>query len=275
MTNLPRFFLALAYLSAVASASAGDKQPPMSTAPAPKPVREMTTDRPDQTEGAFTVPKGWWQFETGLASYTRQLDTDNRVDGWVLGEINAKYGLTDSVDLQLLWQAYANEKDHGDPGSFSEGTTDLYVRLKWNLVGNDGGPFALALIPNVKVPTATHDMGNGIWEGGLAIATEIDLGGGFTLGNTLSFNVNADANEDMYVRPVATAVLGYGITEKLSTYVEVFSTWARDTDRYWQVSFDAGFGYAITDNVIADIGVNWFVEGGEALNPFVGLSWRF
>jgi len=27
--------------------------------------------------------------------------------------------------------------------------------------------------------------------------------------------------------------------------------------------------------MIFDVGVNWFFRGDEAINPFVGLSWRF
>ena len=78
-------------------------------------VRAMSTDRPDQTEGAYTVPKGMYQFEFGLLSYARRLDTDNRSETFTWGEVNAKYGLTHDIDLQLIWQPYIQQRDQGNP----------------------------------------------------------------------------------------------------------------------------------------------------------------
>jgi opacity protein-like surface antigen len=246
----------------------------------PATVREMSTDRPDQTEGAFTVPKGMFQFEFGFLNYSRRLDTDHRTENFTWGEVNAKYGLTNDLDFQLLWQPWTEQRfkgnpDQGEDGYFREGVNDLNVRLKWNLIGNDSGPFALALLPSIKVPTAKHRIGNDLWEGGLAIATEIDLGGGWSLGNTITGYVAGDSDDTLYFRPSATAVLGYDITEKLSCFVEIFAANQMDTERFWQTSLDAGIGYAITENMIFDAGAFWFFRGDEAINPFVGLSVRF
>ncbi|MFN7344110.1 MAG: transporter [bacterium] len=255
-------------------------QPAQFNTATPATVREMSTDRPDQTEGAFTVPKGMYQFEFGFFNYSRRLDTDHRNETFIFGEVNAKYGLTNDIDFQLLWQPWTEQRfkgnpDQGEDGFHREGVSDLNVRLKWNLIGNDSGPFALALLPSVKVPTAKHKIGNDLWEGGLAIATEIDLGGGFTLGNTITGYVAGDSDDTLYFRPSATAVLGYDITDKFSCFVEIFASSNMDTERYWQTSLDAGIGYAITENMIFDAGAFWFFRGEEAINPFVGLSVRF
>jgi hypothetical protein len=239
-----------------------------------QPVRDMSTDRPDQTEGAFTVPKGMFQFEAGLFNHSRRLDTDDRVESTIWGEVNAKYGLTDHVDVQLLWQPWAEMRDAG-AGTYREGINDLTARLKWNVIGNDGGSFAMSLLPFVKIPIAKHRIGNDMWEGGLAINTEIDLGGGFTLGNSLFGTIVADADDTLYFRPAMTAVLGYDITERFSCFLEIFAASQVDTERYWQTSLDAGIGYAITEDLVFDAGVFWFFRGDEAINPFVGLSWRF
>ncbi len=273
-----RLILALACTGLASASLAAD---PASYGTKATEVRDLTTDRPDQTEGAFTVPKGWFQFETGFANYSRRLDTDHRNETWIWGEVNAKYGITNDVDFQLLWQAYStmrhkgNSEDADYMGSYKEGVADLVVRLKYNVVGNDGGPFAMSLLPFVKIPTAKHKIGNDMWEGGLAVNTEVDLGSGFTLGNSLIGNVSADSDDTLYFRPVATCVLGYGITDRLSCYAEVYTSWQVDSERYWQTSFDAGLGYALTDDMIFDVGANWFFRGDEAINPFVGLSWRF
>ena len=243
-------------------------------------VRPMATDRPDQTDGVYTVPKGMFQFETGLFNYSRRLDTDYRNEAFIWGEVNAKYGLTDSIDLQLIWQAWAENRYRGDPGNgepgyYREGVNDLVARVKFNLFGNDGGSWAMSVVPFVKIPTAKHKIGNDMWEGGVSINSEIDLGGGFTLGNTLYSQILADNDDTLHFSPTVTAVLGYEVTDSFVVYGEIYGQNRVDTERYWQTSFDAGFMYSITPNVIFDAGANWFFRGDEAINPFVGLSWRF
>ena len=115
-----RTFLALAPFTFVDSVAAAD-------------VRAMSTDRPDQTEGAYTVPKGMYQFEFGLFNYARRLDTDNRSETFTWGEVNAKYGLTHDIDLQLIWQPYIQQRDRGnpaDPGFYREGVADRQVNAE-------------------------------------------------------------------------------------------------------------------------------------------------
>ncbi len=241
-------------------------------------VRPLSTDRPDQTEGAFTVPKGWFQVESGLLSFSQRLDTDETSESFTWGEMNVKYGLTDNTDLQFIWQPYIQNRQLGAPGednTHQAGVSDLLLRLKHNIIGNDGGPFAMSLMPFVKIPTATHRIGNDMWEGGLLINTQVDLGGGFTLGNTVSNSMAVDEDDEHYFRPGITASLGYGLTDRLGMYTEIFSAWQYDTERYWQTSFDMGFTYLVNANLQLDIGMNWFFRGDEAINPFVGVSWRF
>lgn len=241
-------------------------------------VREMSTDRPDQTEGAFTVPQGWFQVEMGLLTYSQRLDTDFRDDSYAWGEINFKYGLTHDIDLQMIWVPYTQAWQDGGPegdNASQEGTGDLVARVKWNLVGNDGGPFAMSVLPYVKIPTATHRIGNDMWEGGLYLNTEVDLGGGFTLGNSLFGSLAVDDDDEHYFRPGFTAVLGYDLTEKLAVYTEFFTSYQYDAERYWQTSLDAGVTYALTDNLMLDLSVFWFFRGDESIQALVGMSWRF
>jgi hypothetical protein len=53
-------------------------------------------------------------------------------------------------------------------------------RLKWNIWGNDGGATALAVIPYVKVPTASTGIGNPLVEGGALLTLGINLPYDFT-----------------------------------------------------------------------------------------------
>ncbi len=133
----------------------------------------------------------------------------------------------------------------------------------------------MSVVPFMKIPTAKHKIGNELWEGGMPINSEIDFGGGFTLGNTIYSQILGDSDDTLHFSPTATAVLGYEVTDSLTVYGEIYAQNKVDSEGYWQTSFDAGFMYSITPNVIFDAAANWFLRGEEAFNPFVVFSWRF
>ena len=58
-------------------------------------MRPLATDRPDRTESPYTVDPGHFQFEIDLFNQVRDASTTESL----VGGINAKAGLTDSIDL--------------------------------------------------------------------------------------------------------------------------------------------------------------------------------
>lgn len=238
-------------------------------------VRPLSTDRPDQTEGAYTVPKGWFQIESGLFSHSSRLNTEERTEITNYAEVNLKYGLRDDLDLQAIWVPHVRHRHKDAAGEVineAGGHGDLFIRAKWNLVGNDDGAYALALMPWVKAPVATPTLGNDMWEYGLGINQALELGGGFSIGSSVFLNQAVNIDNDHYFEPTASAVLGWAATERLGLYVEIFSAWRMDEERYWQTSLDGGVTYLLTENFQLDAGVNWFFRGEDSVNPFVGFS---
>ncbi len=73
-------------------------------------MREMTTDRPDTTEVPFTVDAGHVQTESTLFGYTRtRPDIDGAVsDAFDFAYTNVRIGLTNDVELSLIWQPYGH-----------------------------------------------------------------------------------------------------------------------------------------------------------------------
>lgn len=150
---------------------------------------------------------------TGLFNYSRWTDTHHRKETFIWGEVNAKYGLPNNIEVQLIWQPWTESRfkgrpDVGEDGYACEGVNDLVARVKFNLFGNDGGLWVMSVVPFVKIPTANHKIGNDLWEGGMSINSEIDLGGGFTLGNTISAQILGDSDDTLHFSPTTTAVLG-------------------------------------------------------------------
>ena len=121
-------------------------------------LRELETDRPDQTESPITVDAGRFQIEADLISYTDTERNGVRRQDLSAPVLNLKAGLLNNVDLQLVLSPYnhARVTDQTTTPAQTEtvsGFGDTQVRLKVNLWGNDGGSTALAIMPYIQLPT--------------------------------------------------------------------------------------------------------------------------
>jgi hypothetical protein len=84
-------------------------------------------------------------------------------DSYLFNQANLKVGLTHSIALQVVVQNFVFSKELSDEdGSIrrSHGFGDLTVRIKQNLLGNDKGSFAIAVLPYVKFPPRTQKRGS-------------------------------------------------------------------------------------------------------------------
>jgi hypothetical protein len=271
----------VAYAQSPAAPAPPDKSGHHLFKPTPREaLRELSTDRPDQTESPYTVDAGHVQVEMDLANFTYDRHNPERVDlrveRWSLGAVNFKIGLLNNVDFQVLVQPF-NTVRFSDSDTRLEGLGDVTLRTKINLWGNDGGTTALALMPFVKIPSARHGLGNGALEGGLIIPLAVDLGRGWRMG--LMTEVDVLENHDghgHHAEWVNSITFSRGLTDRLSVYLEFFSVISAERHAPWIGTFDTGLTYAISDDIQLDCGVNLgLTRAADDLNPFVGLSWRF
>lgn len=232
-------------------------------------MREMSTDRPDTTESAYTVDAGHFQLEATLFGFAK----DHGVEGYTIAESNFKLGLTNSTDLQLVVPFYEHVRgDDIDEG----GIGDLQVRWKWNLLGNDQGDTALAVMPFIKAPTASHDLGNDKVEGGIIVPLATTLNDTFSLGFMVEVDwVHDDVRDGYEVDFVNSIVLGIGLTERWGSFVEFVSVATTRAEASWEGYAKAGVTFAISDDFVLDagaaVGVN---DAAEDFGTFVGFSWR-
>lgn len=247
-------------------------------------MREMSTDRPDKTESAYTVDAGHFQVEMDLVSYARDVDRSGggniRTEDWSVAAMNLKVGLLNCVDLQTIVESYRQvevlDRSTG-ARTRNSGVGDVTSRLKVNLWGNDGGTTALAVMPFVKYPTSHGQLGNGSVEGGLILPLAVGLPGGFGLGVMTEFDWERNQGAgDRHVQFVNTATIGHSLVGKLGGYVEFFSSVGTESGTDWIGTVDLGFTYEFTDNFRLDAGINFGVtRSADDFNPFVGASWRF
>jgi hypothetical protein len=245
-------------------------------------LRELNTDRPDLTESPYTVDAGWGQLEMDLFAYTHDHDKSGGADvtasALSFANINLKFGLTSSIDLQTVIESYTRAKvaDHisGAHATIS-GFGDVTSRLKINLWGNDGGETAFGLMPFVKWPTNQHGLGNNSVEGGLILPLAVKLPGGWDMGTMTEFDVVRNESDDGYALDwVNSVTFDHDIVGNLGGYVELaYTTVTHGSDLAY---FDCGLTYGVNRHVQLDAGISLgLTRATEDYTVFSGVSIRF
>ncbi|MGI8889721.1 MAG: transporter [Chthoniobacterales bacterium] len=245
-------------------------------------LRSFSADRPSQSTGPYTVDAGHFYFETSVLSYL--LDEPNAhttVQQWNVLPFNFRMGLTPNIELDLGYGGYLHVHMREEAPRRSQtqnGLGDFVLQSKINLLGNDSGPVAVGLIPFLKFPTNTSNLGNDSIEGGLSVPFQASLPAGFGLGLQSGVNFVRNSADDGYDPAFINAVLlGHTLfTDKLSTYVEFYSVVTGTSSASHAAFIDTGFVYQILPNASVDFGCNFgLARTAPDYQPFVGLSFRF
>lgn len=247
----------------------------------PDQMRAMSTDRPDQTESAYTVDAGHYQVEMDALGAVFDRDRsgggDVQTTGWGMS-LNLKAGLLNNVDLQFVFEPFAQleVQDHATGAEdTASGFGDLQTRLKVNLWGNDGGKTALAIMPFVKWPLSASSLRNGKTEGGVIIPFAVELPRGWSTTMMTEFDFVANDSGGYATEFINSITFSHDLVGKLGGYGELFSVVSSAGKVDWQGQFDVGFTYALNENIQFDFGCNFGVtKSAPDFNPFIGLSWR-
>jgi hypothetical protein len=240
-------------------------------------MRELNTDRPDQTESPYTVDAGHFQVELDFFKFTydRHSSDGVRTKSWNLAPINLKAGLSNNVDLQIVLDNYIHERTT-NPASRASGFGDITARLKINFWGNDGGATAFGIMPFVKLPLESSSLRNGRTEGGVILPLAVALPGGWGMGVMTEVDFVSDDDGGHDAEWVNSITLSHDLVGHLGGYVEFFSVVGNAPGFDWQGQVDVGLTYGLTENVQLDCGCNFGItESAPDLQPFAGFSWRF
>ncbi len=274
--------IALAGPATPASESAPDKSGYHLFNPVPANLlRELATDRPDQTEGPGTIDAGHLQLEMDLANATfdRHSPDGVRTESWSIAPLNIRIGLLTNLEFDIILDNYVLERTK-EPGARhydrTSGFGDITVRFKYNFWGNDGGTTAFGVIPFVKLPLDESNLRNGKTEGGLILPLSINLPGDWELGMMTEWDFVSDGGSGYDHEFVNSITASHAIVGKLNGYVEFFSVVGTARGFDWIGQADVGLTWAVTDNLQFDCGCNFGVtKAAPDYNPFVGVSVRF
>ena len=244
--------------------------------------RPLATDRPDRTESPHTVDAGLFQAEIDLFTYrgddSDEGEPEQQTNSVAVLPINMKAGLTHNIDLQLVLETWAWNKETATGSTERQrGLGSISVRTKINMWGNDAGRTAFALMPFVAF-VSDPGQSRRIVNFGVVMPFRVDLGSGWGLSTMLEFDLAAEAaGSPRKVAMIGSTSIGRGIAGPLSFYVEVYGgTILADASADWEGTGDIGLTLGIGPNVQLDAGLNLGVTRvAEDVNPFLGLAFRF
>jgi hypothetical protein len=258
--------IAAVLLATASAAAAADETP-------------ICADRPGKATSACTVPAGHWQVETALADWALQKSEGERDTSLVISETTLKYGLNDRSDIEVDITPWQQATSSG-PGfhDSASGIGDVKVIYKYQLTPAST-PVQATLYPYVKIPTATHALGNGKWEGGLLMPI------GYAIPKSpLSLNLtpevdwvaDADGNGH-HAAMVQVASLGWQASTKLNLSAEIWGRWDWDpSGTVKQASADGSVAYLLSNDVQLDTGANLGLnDQTPGIEVYAGVSVRF
>ncbi len=244
-------------------------------------MRPMTMDRPDTTETPHTVDAGHFQIEMSLLSYSydSRNPTHSVTQNFEVAPMVLKMGVLNWMDIELGLTPYSHGSNTDQVTSITEtkdGFGDVVTRVKMTLYGNDSGPFCIAALPFIKIPTNQDHMGNDSLEGGVIFPFIIELPHDWSLGGQTQYNwIHRQFGVGHVPDFINIFEVSHGWTRRLGTFVEFFTDVVAEQGVPWVGRIDTGVTFEVTPNFVLDAAANiGITASADDVNPFIGFSYR-
>jgi hypothetical protein len=246
-------------------------------------LRSFSTDRPTKSNSPYTVDAGRFQYETDLVNYTYSNFAGVKTRTYQAFDPVWKLGVTNFADVEIQFNGYQHmtmsDSATGAVLSRDYGFGDVLFRTKVNLIGNEGGIAALALIPYVKAPSGTPNISNGLVEGGVIAPLRIALNNDYGIILMSEVDVLKNANSSRRHANFANLINLSGPVpgiKDLIAYVEFYSAVGTDPNVPAIYTFDTALSYNITPTLQVDIGANFGLnKAAPKVQLYTGVSQRF
>jgi len=278
-----RGFLALA-LSALAVPTIADDAPPDKSDftlfdPTPDAdMRSFNTDRPPKANSPYTVDAGHFQYETDIAVFGYGNADGVKTQDWTVFDPTLKLGLTNTIDAELQITPYESVVAKSAAGTTTvSGIGDTFVRVKINVLGDDHGSVAVALLPYVKLPTAQSGLGNGKVEAGLILPMSFSAPGDFTVIVMPEGDYLKDTTDSGYHAAIDFLInVSHALDKRWTFYTEAFTTQSLQARSKPIYTLDEALTCALSANLQLDFGGNFSLnDAAPRAQLYMGLSQRF
>ena len=259
MKNINKIIYSLTFIAlATAAWAQADKQP------------QIITDRPDQTESPFVMPRGYFQLETG-AIFSHRKSNDIKFKSKVYNTTLLRYGLNDVVEVRLIQNLEGAKNKYSDGSEVTVGAelSPTYLGAKFALAEEKGALPQIAFLAHIGGPVFTDQR--------TGFLTDFRFNFQHTLSDrfTLGYNLGGAWSDDFNTfQSLYTLVLGHSISSKLGAFLELYGFFPESSQPDHQI--DGGFTYLVSSDIQIDLygGFGLSEESPDGILGF-GLSWRF
>ena len=208
----------------------------------------IITDRPDQTESAFLVPKGYFQIETGFGFNKSSFD----IIEYQMANTLFRYGLFNFLELRLNagYGLVSFPDDLPFPAKDYSGFEPIFLGVKVPLVKEKGILPQVAFMGHLTLPLASEEFNPDKVLPDFRFNFENTLSDRFSLAYNLGMQWYDFGHSYLY-----TVALGADMSEKVGVFIEPFGYFYSSQ----LVSFNAdehylngGLTYLIKDNIQLD-----------------------
>ncbi|GAA4296229.1 transporter [Nibribacter koreensis] len=227
----------------------------------------IETDRPDQTEAASVLPKGFIQLEAG---FFRQVDKQEGLTfvSQLAPTALVRYGLLETLELRLLVERWQLKEQESGLGRVS-GLGPIAIGTKIKITEEKGLLPAMAFIGHLTLQTGKSEFRPSYVVPDFRFSLAHTLSDRFSLG----YNVGYEwAPDEALGQTIYTIALGASLTERLGSFVEFYGQKPQSLN--WQHHLDGGLTYKLLPNLQLDasagIGLSqdtpdYFVSGGVSV----------
>ena len=218
--------------------------------------QSIITDRPDQTESAFTPGKNSFQIETGSI-----LSGSNESRELILNTTLFRYGVSEKFEIRVVEELHWDIKDQENLNNI--GFSDLQLGFKYNISeqGIESGLLFHAAFPNGDRQYTGDEF---------AFIAKFICSGSLNDRISAGLNIGANIYESSETELSFTGVLGFSLTDKIGFFTELYGT---NSKSEFFLLYDHGLTYLMHSNLQFDVS---YGTGLNISNNFVsaGLSWR-
>jgi len=225
-----------------------------------KPV--VNADRPDQTDGAYTIEKGYLQLENG---FFLQHEAESTTFG--LANVLLRLGVCKDLELRLSG-LLVNEKEKTIPSS--TGIQSSEVGFKLDLLKQQKIIPAISLASSVTLPFLfSKPFKTGLIQNTTKFLFSNDLNKATQLG------YNTGVITIKHAKPIWFYTISSGrvLNKELACFIESYSFFQSTAKP--DFNFDGGISYSFSDLFVADMATGFSASNSKSCFITMGFAWLF
>jgi hypothetical protein len=229
-------------------------------------ISPIETDRPDQTETASLVPKGYFQMENGFS-------IEDTEPGFIYTHPSTlwKVGVTEHFEIRVITE-YINIQR--DPNPKVDGFLPVKVGFKSKLIEQNGLIPKTSFIGHLSLPgIASKQFRQTYFAPDMRLAFQHSIGTRYSVGYNLGAEWDGETPRPDFIYTLSVSA---GLFNGLSIYGEGYGSVPQQLEDDAELRIDGGFTYLVSNDVLVDIsGGIGVTDNAPEKYIAVGLSYRF